>query len=110
MTALDFKRIGLRIKERRQQQGVTQEYIANKLDVNASHLSNIEGGRAHPSLTALVHIANILECSVDYFVGSEYTYKTNRKRQKTLDDKIMDKLKYFDPEEKERVLKIIDLL
>lgn len=69
MTDLDFKAIGLRIKERRQQLGITQEYIANTLDVNPSHISNIECGRANPSLTALVKIANILQCSVDVFIS-----------------------------------------
>ena len=68
MTDLDFKAIGLKIKERRKAVGITQEYIANALEVNPSHISNIENGRANPSLTALVKIANILECSVDYFI------------------------------------------
>lgn len=110
MAELDFKAIGIKIKERRQSQGITQEYIANQLDVNPSHISNIECGRANPSLTALVKIANILECSVDYFISSEYTYKTDKDAQMTLDDKIIDKLKYCDIDKKNRLLKIIDLL
>ncbi|MCI8507046.1 MAG: helix-turn-helix domain-containing protein [Lachnospiraceae bacterium] len=110
MADLDFKAIGIKIKERRQSQGITQEYIANQLDVNPSHISNIECGRANPSLTALVKIANILECSVDYFISSEYTYKADKDTQMTLDDKIIDKLKYCDIDKKNRVLKIIDLL
>ena len=110
MSDLDFKAIGLKIKERRQQLGITQEHIANVLDVNPSHISNIECGRANPSLTALVKIANILECSVDYFITGEYTYKINKDKEKTLDDKIMDKLKYCDTDKKNKILKIIDLL
>ena len=62
MTDLDFKAIGLKIKERRKQLGETQEHIANMLEVNSSHVSNIECGRANPSLTALVKIANALKC------------------------------------------------
>lgn len=54
MTDLDFKTIGLKIKKRRPELGITQELIANALDVNPSHISNIECGRANPSLTALV--------------------------------------------------------
>lgn len=110
MTNLDFKAIGLKIKERRQAQGITQEFIADQLDVNPSHISNIECGRANPSLTALVKIANILHCSIDYFISGEYTYKIDKEKVKTLDDKIMDKLKYFDADKKERVLKMLDLL
>ena len=77
MSDLDFKAIGLKIKERRQQLGITQEHIANVLDVNPSHISNIECGRANPSLTALVKIANILECSVDYFISGEVTIQNH---------------------------------
>ena len=108
MNWLDFRAIGLKIKERRLHQGVTQEYVANLLDVNPSHISNIECGRANPSLTALVKIANILQCSVDYFIGSEYTFKGSD--EDTLDDQIMDKIKYFDPVKKQKVLQMIDLL
>ena len=110
MTNLDFKAIGLKIKERRRMQGITQEYIANLLDVNPSHISNIECGRANPSLTVLVKIANILKCSIDFFINGEYTYKTDKEKEKTLDDKIMDKLKYCDSDKKIKILKIIDLL
>lgn len=110
MTDLDFKAIGLKIKERRQKLGITQEHVAELLDVNPSHISNIECGRANPSLTALVKIANILECSVDYFIGGEYTYKTDRNQEKTLDDKIMESIKYCDIDKKTRILKMIDLL
>ena len=110
MTDLDFKEIGLKIKERRKAVGITQEAIANILDVNASHVSNIECGRANPSLTALVKIANILHCSVDYFISGEYTYKIDKDKEKTLDDEIMDKLKYCDADKKNKILKMIDLL
>lgn len=78
---LDFKAIGLKIKERRQALGITQE-----------------------------RIANILECSVDYFISGEYTYEIDKNREKTLDDKIMDKLKYCDTDKKTKILKMIDLL
>ncbi len=110
MTDLDFKTIGLKIKERRKQLGETQEHIANMLEVNPSHVSNIECGRANPSLTALVKIANILECSVDYFISDEYTFKTDKNKEKTLDDKIMDKIKNCDSDKKQRILKMIDIL
>lgn len=81
MADLDFKAIGLKIKERRQALGITQE-----------------------------RIANILECSVDYFISGEYTYKIDKNREKILDDKIMDKLKYCDTDKKTKILKMIDLL
>ena len=110
MTDLDFKTIGLKIKERRQSLGITQEFIAGVLNVNPSHISNIECGRANPSLTALIKIANALECSVDYFISGEYTFKTDKNKAKTLDDEIMAKIRFCDSDKKQRILKMIDLL
>lgn len=110
MSELDFKAIGLKIKERRLSLGITQETIANHLDVNPSHISNIERGRTNPSLSALVKIANFLECSVDYFIGSEYSFLSDKDGEKSLDDEILEKLKYFDAEKKNKVIKMIDLL
>lgn len=110
MTDLDFKAIGMKIKERRQLQGITQEMVANQLDVNPSHISNIECGRANPSLTSLVKIANILKCSVDYFISGEYTYISDSSQSISLDDAILAKIKYFDIEKKNKILKILDLL
>lgn len=106
---LNFKIIGKKIKIRRETLGITQEMVANYLDVNPSHISNIECGRATPSLTALIKIANFLQCSIDNFINEEYTYIAKSKNP-TIDDEILTKLQYCDIEKKERILKILDLL
>lgn len=110
MINLDFKAIGLKIKERRRTLGLTQEYVANCLDVNPSHISNIECGRANPSLTALVTIANILTCSVDYFIASEYHFSKDNGDEKNLDCKIIDRITCLDIDTKTKLLKILDVL
>lgn len=110
MADIDFKTIGRKIKKRRQALSITQEFIAGKLDVNPSHISNIECGHAKPSLTALIKIANVLECSVDCFIDGEYRFTMNKKKETTLDNEIMDKLKYCDEDKKSRILKMMDLL
>ena len=110
MTDLDFKTIGLKIKERRRGLGLTQEYVADCLDVNPSHISNIECGRANPSLTALVKIANILTCSVDYFISAEYDFTMDKSGEKTLDEKIFDKIIHLDPDTKAKILRVLEVL
>ncbi len=106
MNELNFKVIGSKIKERRQVLGIKQEEIATALDVNPSHISNIECGRVNPSLTALVRIANVLQCSVDYFISGEYTDN----KEKTVDDEIIEKLKLCDDDKKNKILKMIDII
>ena len=110
MPDLDFKTIGQKIKVRRQAVNITQEVIANYLDVNQSHISNIECGRANPSLTLLIQIANILECSVDCFIDHEYTFHKESGTSTTIDHLIIERLTYCDTAKKEKILKIMDIL
>ena len=109
MTDLDFKTIGSKIRERRKSMGITQEQVADFLGINPSHVSNVENGRANPSLTALINIANILECSIDQFVYGEYTFN-RADTESALDKEIMDKIKYCDYNKKTRISQMIDLL
>ena len=94
MQELDFITIGKRIRKRRKALHMTQEAVASRLDVNASHVSNIECGRTSPSLTILVNIANILNCSVDFFLSDEYTYVNQLESDLSLDEVIVEKLRY----------------
>lgn len=110
MSGLNYKKIGKKIRERRLSLGITQETIANQLDVNPSHISNIECGRANPSLTALIKIANSLHCSVDYFINEEYSFTMGEEQDKNLEQQIIDKIRRCNTEKLEKLLKIIDIL
>ena len=72
MKDLDFAFIGQRIREIRNEKHLTQDYIANKTDVNVSHISNIETNKVKVSLTLLVQICNALDITLDYLLENEY--------------------------------------
>lgn len=72
MEDLDFAFIGQRIREIRNEKKMTQEYIANAVNVNVSHISNIETNKVKVSLTLLVHICNVLDTTIDYILENEY--------------------------------------
>lgn len=110
MKDLNYITIGTKIKERRKAVGRTQEYLGNFLDVNASHICNIEAGRSSPSLTALVNIANALECSIDYFIDSEYYYQIDDTEKDNIDKKIMRYLRYCDYDTKYKLYEIMKVL
>lgn len=63
--AIDHKAMGRRIKFARQKARITQEKLAELLDVSIVHISNIESGSGAPSLGMLVNIANTLAVSTD---------------------------------------------
>lgn len=63
--AIDGKAMGKRIKAARQKAGLTQEKLAEIIDVSVVHISNMESGTGNPSLNTLVNIANVLGVSTD---------------------------------------------
>ena len=104
MQELNFEEIGKNIRDSRVQRHYTQEYIANKIGVNVSHISNIENNRVKVSLTTLVAICNVLNLTVDYILKKEYSASD------AIDREIMKELSHCSPEQKEKILKIIQVL
>ena len=62
---LDYKAIGKRIKIARIKADLTQERLAEVVEISPTHLSNIETGTTRVSLTAIVNLANALSVTVD---------------------------------------------
>lgn len=58
--ALDYKIIGERIRKVRIENNLTQEKLAEKLDVSVAFVSRIECGTTHVNLTRLSEICSIL--------------------------------------------------
>ena len=54
------KLLGKRIKELRKEAGLTQEKLAELIDIETTSLSGIESGRHFPSLPTIEKIANKL--------------------------------------------------
>lgn len=59
------KRIGKRIKQRREQLKLTQEEFADKVGVTVNYISTIERGASFPRCERLIAILNALEISAD---------------------------------------------
>lgn len=62
---LDYKAIGKRIKNARIKADLTQERLAEMVEISPTHMSNIETGTTRVSLTAIVSLANALSVTVD---------------------------------------------
>ncbi len=69
MKKVDYKGIGLRIKEKRTKLKITQEKLAETINVSPSYISEIERGSSICSLQVLIDIADILELNLDYLVN-----------------------------------------
>ncbi len=62
---LDYRAIGKRIKIARIRADLTQEALADRVNLSPSHMSNIETGTTRVSLTTIVNLANALGVTVD---------------------------------------------
>ena len=65
MSNMNQKAIGRRIKSARERKHLTQEQLAEAVDLSPMHISVIERGVKPPKLETLVNIANVLDVSAD---------------------------------------------
>lgn len=62
---LNYSDIGLRIKKIRSEKRMTQDALAELVNLSTPHMSHIETGSTKVSLPTLIRIANVLGCSMD---------------------------------------------
>lgn len=65
---VNYENVGNKIRERRNFLKVTQENLANDINVSASFISDIENGRRKMSLETMIKISIALKTSLDYFI------------------------------------------
>lgn len=68
MYNIDYKEMGNRIRVRRKELGLTQEKLAERVEISTSHMGEIERGTSICSLAVLVNIATILELNLDTLI------------------------------------------
>lgn len=96
------KEIGKKIKILRKVRGLTQEQLAEKLEVGRATISNYEIGRRMPHLKELERLANVLGVGLDYF-GIEQSNITDLIARA----KVLFNDANISPEEKEKAYKEI---
>lgn len=62
-----LKRVGMRIREVREQSDLTQEDLAKRIHVSRSSVESWECGQTYPSIDNCVALSNIFHLSTDYF-------------------------------------------
>ena len=96
---------GARIKDLRIQMGLTQNQVAEALNVTPGYISNVENNRTAMSLRVLTYYAKLTRTSLDALVGllePEYA-------QTALDREIMKKISNMNTEQKVKILKTLDI-
>lgn len=65
---MDYKFLGKRIREERKRLNLTQEKLAESVDISDSYLGQIERGERNLTLDTLIRIANRLNVTIDYLL------------------------------------------
>ena len=97
-----LKEMGLRIMLRRRALRMTQEELAEKMDVSTQMISNLELGKKAIRPENLAKVCSVLELSADFILTGADT--------KTAVDDVAEKLVQLTPEELRMVNEIIDYM
>lgn len=68
---MDPQSLGLRIRQARERQGLSQEELASSLDLGQRAISELENGKRRLPVTDLPDLARVLDVSILYFFGDE---------------------------------------
>jgi len=102
---MDYKLLGKRLREERQKLYLTQEKLAERVDVSDAYIGQIERAERNLSLDTLVKLANELGVTVDYLLHDSIQLN---------DDHVINQLKQImmnrSPKEKQMALDVIKLM
>lgn len=102
MITLDYDAIGKRVKAARKKKNITQEKLADAIDITPPHMSNIETGNTKVSLPALIRIANELDTTLDTLVADNLI-----KNKAELQKEVEELLDECDPKEYHMMLDVM---
>lgn len=74
---MNLQNLGKKIRAERQSRGITQEQLAERIDISTNFMSLIENGR-NMSVEVLVKISIVLGVSVDYLLNETIKVNTDK--------------------------------
>lgn len=102
---MDFTDVGRRIKKAREVNGITQERLAELVDLSSDHISVIERGIKAPRLESFIKIANALEVSADSLLSDVLMVSAELESSH-----ISTMLERLSPAKKKKLLRVFDTM
>ncbi len=103
--ALDYTIIGQRLKKARLNKKLTQEQLAEQIDVSIAFLSRIERGSSHVNLKRLTQICDILGVTEGFILNGTSSNSVNY-----LTSEFNDILNNVSPEKQKLIYKIAKVI
>ena len=67
--AINYIQLGNRIRTSRVEKNLSQEALAEEIDISRTHMGCLERGEKAPSLDALASLAQVLDVTTDWLLG-----------------------------------------
>ena len=99
------KRIGKRFKQRREELGLTQDALSEKLGLTTNYISTIERGASFPRCEKLILLLNGLETSADAIFCDVLTHSAKVKASI-----LSEQISSLPNEEQQRILDMVELM
>ena len=93
----------MKIKELRIKKGLTQQQVANDLNINRMKYNHYELGNSEPNIETLIKLSDYYHTTVDEILGHEVPYLINKSQFTQTQLKIIDKLKTLSEETCQRI-------
>ena len=100
---MDYFQIGQNIRRFRRNRGLTQEQLAERINISVPHMSHIETGSTKLSLPVLVDISDVLNVSTDELLNSDGVMKRDSKYEEVI--RILEQCNYTEVEILTEILK-----
>ncbi len=99
--AIDYNVIGERLKKARLAKKLTQEDLAEQVDISVAFLSRVERGSSHINLKRLNQICNLLDVSEGYILNG-----TSSDSSEYLNKEFNELLKNCSPEKQKMIYNV----
>lgn len=99
--AIDYSVIGSRIKQARLAKNMTQEDLADQIDISVAFLSRVERGNSHINLKRLNQLCGLLDVSEGYLLNGASSSSENY-----LDKEFTDLIKSVSPEKQKLIYNV----
>lgn len=98
----------LKIKELRQEIGLSQAELAKIVNTTQKNISNWENGLNEPDFSALIQFAKYFGVSVDYLLGVEEILINDDPPLSAVDRKLLKQLRALPQEKKNALIKFLE--
>ncbi len=109
MEKIDFNKVGKKMKQLRNEQGVTQEKIAKDLGSTIAFVSNIENNRTKINLRVLMYYSKLCHISIDSLLNAGNPEFIEADDDSVVEQDILRVLKQYDKDEKIKILKMLKI-